>query len=101
MRFEVQVLVLVTRISRKDILLFFSSSMVNSMSSCRWLMCSRNICSFSLPCGQMTKVLSTYLFHILGRDAAFAIAVLSKSSIKRLAITGERGGTHCCAFYCL
>jgi len=68
-----------------------SISMVNCMFLCSPLGCSRNYVKLSLPCGQMTKVSSTYLYQHLGLRVAWFSAFSSKSSMKKLAMTGESG----------
>ena len=63
-----------------------SSSVVNWMCGSLLLMCSRN---YSFPAESMTtQVSSTYLFQILGGYWAVLMALVSKSSIKRLATMG-------------
>ena len=68
-----------------------SISMVNCMLLCNPLRCSRNSVRFSFPCGQMTKVSSTYLYRHAGLRLACFSAFSSKSSMKKLAMTGESG----------
>ena len=54
-------------------------------------MCVRNSSRVSDPCGQMTKVSSTYLSHKDGLHCASVMAASSKNSMYRSAITGESG----------
>ena len=68
-----------------------SISMVNLILLCNPFRWCRNSVSLSRPWGQMVKVSSTYLYQHVGLCVASSIAFFSKSSMKKLAMTGERG----------
>ena len=82
---------LLTRTSRKGSWSSFSSSTVNWILGCCLLRCWWNDRSLSGPWGQMTNVSSTYLTQSLGLKGADCIAVSSRLSRYRLAITGDKG----------
>ena len=78
-------------ISRNGRRPFSSTSIVNWMFLCSPLRCSRKIVRLALPCGQMTKVSSTYLYQQVGLKVAWFSALSSKSSMKKFAMTGDSG----------
>ena len=68
-----------------------SNSIVNFILSCIPLSWFKKSVSFSLLCGQITKVSSTYLYQQDGLYMACLMAFSSKSSMKKFAMTGESG----------
>ena len=68
-----------------------SVSIVNCILLCSPLRWFRNSISFSCPWGQMTKVLSTYLYQHTGLCVACSTAFFSKSCMKKFAMTGKSG----------
>ena len=78
---------LVTRVSRKAILLLFLVSMVKRIYGCCWLRWLRRL---SVLCCFMTmNVSSTKRFHILGGSGAVVEVCSLKASMYRSAITAE------------
>ena len=80
---------LVTRVSRKAVLLLFSVSMVKRMDGCCWLRWLRKLSA--LCCFMTVNVSSTWRFHFLGGFGAVAKVCSSKASMYRSAITAEIG----------
>ena len=72
---------LVTRVSRKGILLLFSVSMVKRMDGCCWLRWLRKLSA--LCCFMTVNVSSTQRFHILGGSGAVTKVCSSKASMYR------------------
>ena len=65
------------------------SSTVNWMEGSTELMCLKNPSLCDWCC--ITKVSSTYLFHILGDFSAVVMALCSKAAVEMLAIIGLTG----------
>ena len=90
---------LLTRTSRSGSPFSYSSSMVNLMDWFCWFRCWWNLSSSSSPCGQITKVSSTYLIHMLGFCVIVFRALSSRLSMKIFAIAGNNGDPNCSVLF--